>query len=214
MARISKARRTGNGRVAARAYVDETQDKVEFYHAHGYDAPSIAAKLFLSVELVQARLKQVVRDFENLTSELKTSDYVARERASLIKRSLLRQKDLQDYIDAVRQQSETTGKHQFPANAISALRDEDKWMAKMLGDIEKSHGKASVGGTSAGEEVHTPGLAELRGDLLPTSTKNGGASAPDFDDEDEETDEDEDPDFAFNEDLMEDLNTAVKDDLV
>lgn len=125
-------------RPVVRYFKDQIQKMVEVYFAQGLDAAEIADKLgILDAKEMARRYDQVLRQYVAATDHL-TLDTAKIEILRILKRSLLRREDIAEEVDRRRRRLKQGVEEEFPNKEIANLREEDKFIYKIMQDLDKS----------------------------------------------------------------------------
>jgi hypothetical protein len=121
-----------------RYFKDEIQKMVEYYFAQGKEAHEIAEDLgILDAKEMSRRYDQVLRQYVAATDQL-TLDTAKIEILRILKRSLNRRDRIAAEVDRRERRIRTGADEEFPNKEIANLREEDKFIYKIMSDLDKT----------------------------------------------------------------------------
>jgi hypothetical protein len=125
-------------RPVVRNFRDEIQKMVEIYFAQGLEPHEIADKLGIidSREMIK-RYSQVQRQYLSAAEEL-TIESAKIEILRILKRSLLRREEISEEVSRRQRRLKQGLDEDFPNKEIANLREEDKFIYKIMTDFDKS----------------------------------------------------------------------------
>lgn len=125
-------------RPVIRNYKDEVQKMVEIYFAQGLEAHEIAEKLgILDAREINKRYIQVQRQYLAAAEQL-TVESAKIEVLRILKRSLLRREDIADEVSRRQRRLKQGLDEDFPNKEIANLREEDRFIYKIMMDFDKT----------------------------------------------------------------------------
>lgn len=121
-----------------RAFKDEVQKMVEVYFAQGLEAHEIAEKLgIIDSREMAKRYDQVTRQYLVAADQL-TVETAKIEILRILKRSLLRREDIAYEVDRRQRRLKAGMDEDFPNKEIANLREEDRFIYKIMTDFDKT----------------------------------------------------------------------------
>lgn len=136
--RIKPMPSDGSSKPVVRHFKDEIQKMVEYYFAQGKEAHEIAEELgLLDSREMTKRYEQVLRQYVAATEQL-TLDTAKIEILRILKRSLNRRDRISSEIDRKERRIRAGVEEEFPNKEIANLREEDKFIYKIMGDLDKT----------------------------------------------------------------------------
>lgn len=194
-----------------KTYRDEIQKRVYFYFVNGYDVFDIADKLKLPNDEAKSRVKELDRECA-LYMEYMTDDvYVRRERALLVMRSKQRRDSMVSYVETV--ENRISAKQPgvvYPDKTVAQIREEDKWLDKLIDKVEKANKGDDESNPSDPSKDNREEAKSHRNKLMVTVTHDSSSNKSKS--EDDEDDEEEDDDNEVSDSLLDDLKVAVADE--
>lgn len=125
-------------RAVVRNYRDEVQKMVEVYFAQGLEPHEIADKLgIIDAREMGKRYLQVQRQYLAAAEDL-TVESAKIEILRILKRSLLRREDIAEEVSRRQRRLKGGLDEDFPNKEIANLREEDKFIYKIMTDFDKS----------------------------------------------------------------------------
>jgi hypothetical protein len=125
-------------RPVTRYYKDEIQKVVEYHFAQGLESYEIADKLgIIDAKEMARRYEQVQRQYLAASDQL-TIESAKIEMLRILKRSLLRRDKIAQEVERRERRLVAGMDEDFPNKEIANLREEDKFIYKIMTDIDKS----------------------------------------------------------------------------
>jgi hypothetical protein len=125
-------------RPVVRHYKDEIQKMVEYHFAQGLEAHEISDKLgLLDAKEMERRYNQVLRQYVAATDQL-TVETAKIEMLRILKRSLIRRDTMVQEVERKKRRLTAGIDNEFPNKEIANLREEDKFIYKIMSDMDKT----------------------------------------------------------------------------
>lgn len=143
-----------------RNFKDEIQKMVEIYYAQGLEAHEIADKLgIIDSREMDRRYDQVTRQYLAAVDQL-TVETAKIEILRILKRSLLRREDIADEVSRRQRRLKQGLDEDFPNKEIANLREEDRFIYKIMTDFDKSSRPSKDLSSKAVEQRESSNSAE------------------------------------------------------
>lgn len=125
-------------KVTAKTFKDEVQKMVEYYFAQGLDVQDIGEKLgIIDMKEVGRRYQQVLRQYLDASEQL-TLENTKIEVLRILKRSLQRRDKIAQEVERrERRVVINPDEEEFPNKEIANLREEDKFIFKIMTDLDR-----------------------------------------------------------------------------
>lgn len=133
-------------KTTSKPYKDEVQKMVEYYFAQGLEVQEIAEKLgIIDMKDITRRYQQVLRQYLEASEQL-TMETTKIEVLKILKRSLHRRDKIAQEVER-RERRIIAGidDDEFPNKEIANLREEDKFIFKIMTDLDKHLKPKGVG---------------------------------------------------------------------